>query len=269
MLSTLILQPNFFFQQQPVNKLITYIFEWTTACHTFSAIYSERHPGRAQELLYAEIICFACRTFGGLDGLHMMYEPSRPRILPDHRLLLMASCGLKIFTPSGSGTSPFCISSFNKQPSLNFPNTPGEQRRVCFPFNLQAGCFLENCMYQQICSLCRAKGHNRLTECAALTTMAEKVLEKGIITFADLYRESLPTKKYVSNKAVWLIMGMPFVIKTVESSGNHKLYIVAKESNVNYRTLSKSMQQFKRRTTVIGGQTLKALKMMMGMNFPN
>ena len=105
--------------------------------------------------------------------------------------------------------------------SSNHPLTsPTHQDNT--PFNSRAGCFLENCMYQHICSLCRAKGHNRLTECAALTTMAEKVLEKGIIPLADLYRESLPTKKYVSNKAVWLIMGMPFVIMTVESSGKHQ-----------------------------------------------
>ena len=123
-------------QQQPVNKLITNIFEWTTAFHTFSAIYLERHPGRAQELLrYAEIIRFACRKFGGFGWRTYDVEfrtqqatnPTRSWATIDGVLWL------EIFTPSGSGTSPFRVSSFNRQPSLNSPTHRGNSNESVSP----------------------------------------------------------------------------------------------------------------------------------------
>ena len=154
-------------QQQPVSKVITNIFDWTTAFHTFSAIYLERHPDRTQELLrYSEIIRFACRKFGGFGWRTYDVEFRTQQALNPTRswATIDGVLWLEIFTPSASGSSPFRVSAFNRQPPLNSPRTAtNQQQRVCFPFNSRAGCFRENCMYQHICSLCRAKGHNRFS----------------------------------------------------------------------------------------------------------
>ena len=101
----------------------------------------------------------------------------------------------------------------------------------------------EACKLQN--KLCQSSHKSDCSQCGALISMANKVLDKGIIPLADLYRGSLPTKKYVSNKAVRLIMGMPFVIMNVGSSVKQKLYVMAKESGVDYTKLSKSMQSFR------------------------
>ncbi len=96
---------------------------------------------------------------------------------------------------------------------------------------------LEACALQK--ELCFKNHSAKCTSCSSLINIGEAVLHAGIVKLADVYRQFFPSKKYISNKAVRHMMGMPFVIMKLD-----QLYVLAKDSGINYIKLYKGMQIF-------------------------
>jgi hypothetical protein len=150
-------------QNQPSTRVISNIFEWTTAFHTFMAIFMERHPSRTAELFrYMELIRFAFKKFGGFGWRAYDIEfRTQQSVNPARSWAVMDGVlWLQIFTPSSATSSPFRTPPQNQR-STPYGNVPSQGRRICFSFNSRAGCTRQSCSYPHACQSCGSKGHSK------------------------------------------------------------------------------------------------------------
>ena len=126
--------------------------KWTSAFHTFMAIFTARHPSRFAELLkYAETIRLAAAQFPGFGWrsydeqfrLRQEANPSRSWAVLDMELWVTVAAAFSLL-PVATTTSTASSAGKNTQ----------SKQSSCFSFNSTNGCRWNPCKYAHRCNRC-------------------------------------------------------------------------------------------------------------------
>ena len=140
------------------------IDQWTTAYFTFMAIYIERKPEEAPNLLkYGHTIRELASTSG--DAAWRFYDENFLQLrqttdLPWQRTQseLMVSATTMHRSNSKSNTNSNSQNNFRGK-----PNFPFQRPNICYNFNNGTNCKSSPCKYRHICQICR--GSHPLIKC--------------------------------------------------------------------------------------------------------
>lgn len=159
-----------FKQNKPRVRPIFNIDLWTQAFLVFSAIYLQKHPTRAIELLqYMDTIRKLARRFSGNTWIlydkefrmGQAFNPNRSWGCYDADLLLDKLTVVR--TDTTSSFQPNSQRNVRYSPYDN-RNRVGSQAKqnpsICFAFNSKNGCFKQPCRYTHKCLKCNKQGHS-------------------------------------------------------------------------------------------------------------
>ncbi len=165
-------------------RKVTTIQSWTTAFLTFSAIFLQAHPHRAQELLkYMSLVRTSAERYQGFGWREYDRQfRMRQQLNPQRSWGSIDSELWSLYAASGPITQSVRFNSvrgvmtetpftFRRYAQTQINGNPGQQikarnnigSQVCFAFNA-SGYGRPQCKFQHRCSKCGATGH-RLSSC--------------------------------------------------------------------------------------------------------